>query len=171
MGLLLFYGVLLLILYTLPAVFTLWPVTYGVVPVAHFLVFLLSAILFAALGRGLGRRRRKRFTPAFLTGAVTAFAGTAIGQYLRHLPMAEEAFIRQLHGVPRAAALAMLNLHVVSGTLITGLMYAVLYGFVGGFAAWWGGRLAGSGPGTPPGCEETPDPADDHVAVRRNRTG
>lgn len=157
----LFYGVVILILFTLPDIFMLWPITYSMMSAAHFIVFLMSVVLFVMMGRALRRRQKQRFMRGFITGAVVGFVGTAVGQYIRHLPMAEEAFMRQLHGVPHQAAMAMLHLHVVSGTLINGLMYGFLYAFLGGFATWWGGRRPPRNGPTSPSNRENPKTANE----------
>lgn len=157
MAILTLYGIILFVVYTAPAVLLLWPFTYDFIPAAHFLVFLASVVLFALAGRSLAQKHVARFVPAFVTGVVVAFLGTAATQYIGHLPMAEDAFVQQLHGVPREAALTMLNLHVISGTIISGIMYGVLYGFLGGFAAWWGGRGSAPAPSEPGGHAKNDD--------------
>lgn len=134
------YGMVLLIVFAGPSSLALSPTTYPLMTLGHLFTFLASVVLFVLLGRTIKRHGRRPFWPVAVIGAVTAFAGTLISQYVIRLPAAEQAFIAQLHGVPVAAARTMLHLHVVSSALITGGFAAVFYGVLGGFAAWWGGR-------------------------------
>lgn len=149
MGILTLYGLVLLIIYTAPAVLYLWPLSYSLTKVAYLIMFLLSVWIFVRMGRSLGKRRIRPFWPSFVTSAMVAFLGTGFSQYVRHLPMAQEAFIDQLHGVPREAALTMLRLHVLTGTVLSALIYGGLYGLLGGFAAWWGSRRVAKDPSNP----------------------
>lgn len=139
MAILWLYGVILLVIYSAPTVFSLWSLTYPLIPLGHFLMFIASVILFVLAGRSLARRHRSTFWPGLLTGAVVAALGTGLAEFIRHLPMAQNAFVAQLHGVPREAALTMLNLHLITGTLLSALIAAVLFGLLGGIASWWGG--------------------------------
>ncbi len=138
---LLAFGFVLLLVFSLPAPLVLSPVTYHLLTLSHFFVFLISIIVFVLLGRSLAKRHRRFILPTFLVGLVTAFVGALAYQYVLRLPGAQTAFMSQLHGVPTDAALTMLHLHVLTGTLLIGLMAGIFYGVLGVFAAWWGGRI------------------------------
>jgi len=136
------YGTLLFLVYAAPALLTLSPLTYGrVMSLAHFVVFLVSIVGFVGLGHALARRGRPRFGVGVGLGGLIGALGTAVTQYVAHLPAAETAFIQQLHGVPRAAAVTMLHLHLVTSIILSILMNAVIWAFVGGLATWWGGLV------------------------------
>ncbi len=138
---LLAYGFLLFLVFAAPAPLVLSPTTYRLLTLGHFFVFLISIILFVLLGRSLAKRHRKFIFPTFLVGLLTAFLGALAYQYMLRLPIAQAAFLSQLHGVPSDAALTMLRLHVVTSTLLISLMGGIFYGILGVFAAWWGGRI------------------------------
>lgn len=140
MGIIVTYAVLFYIVFTIPTILSFSPTLYAHMALAHFLGFLAAVVLFVMLGRSLRKRNIPRFWPGLIAGAITAFAGTLTSQYILHLPMAKDAFVSQLHGVPRSAALSMLGLHVIASTVLTGLIAAGFYGLLGGFASWWGGR-------------------------------
>ena len=140
MGIVWFYGALLLVAYAAPALLTLSVYTYGFTTLAHFVTFFISVILFVMMGKSLQKRHRPRFGAGLATGALVAMIGTAVGQVIRHLPIAQRAFMAQLPGVPQAAALTMLQLHAVTGAILSGAIFAVLFGLLGAIATWWGGR-------------------------------
>lgn len=81
-----------------------------------------------------------RFAQGLMTGAMVAILGTVFGQIIRRTPMAERVFIQQLPGVPAQAALTMLHLHAITSAILSGIMFAVLFGLLGAIATWWGGR-------------------------------
>ncbi len=135
------YGFLLLLIFSAPAPLVLSSATYRLLTLGHFFVFLMSVIIFVLLGRSLAKRHRRFVLPTFLVGLVTAFSGALVYQYLLRLPIAQAAFMSQLHGVPREAAMTMLHLHVTANIVLISLMGGVFYGILGVFAAWWGGRI------------------------------
>lgn len=155
---LLLYFLALLAVFAGPSALALSPVTYSFMTLGHLLTFLASVVLFVLTGRMLRKRGRMPFWPACWMGAAAAFSGTLISQYVIRLPLAERAFIAQLHGVPVAAAETMLHLHVISGALLTGLYAAVFYAVLGGFAAWWGARPIGKTPPAKGGALPQKDP-------------
>lgn len=140
MALMIAYGTLLFAVLTSPSILAFWSTTYAWMAQARFVGFLASVAILVALGRGLKKRSRPRFWPGMEVGAVAAFLATGVSQFVIRLPRAQAAFMAQLPGVPRQAALTMLHLHAVTGTILSGLMAAVGYGALGGLAAWWGGR-------------------------------
>ncbi|MCY0878616.1 MAG: hypothetical protein OWU84_06735 [Firmicutes bacterium] len=144
------YSVLLLLVYAGPALLTLSPVTYHATTAAHFVTFLASVVLFVLLGKHLKARRRRRARHGFVVGLAVAWLGTGIAEYIRRLPLAQQVFIQELPGVPRAAALTMLHLHAVTGAVLSALLYGALYALLGAFAAWWGGRDRLESTPTPP---------------------
>lgn len=135
------YALLLLLVFSSPAPLVLTASTYRLLTLGHFFVFLISIILFVLLGRSLAKRQRKFILPTFLVGLFTAFLGALAYQYMLRLPIAQTAFMSQLHGVPTDAALTMLRLHVVTSTILISLMGGIFYAILGVFAAWWGGRI------------------------------
>ncbi len=130
----------LLIVFSGPSALALSPSTYSYMTLSHLLTFIASVVIFVIFGRQLAMHRQRPFWRGVAVGAPTAFAGALVTQYMIRIPPAQRAFISQLHGVPAAAAYGMLKLHVISGTLITGLFAAAFYGLLGGFATWWGSR-------------------------------
>ncbi|MCL5116020.1 MAG: hypothetical protein M1272_02600 [Firmicutes bacterium] len=134
------YGMLLLIAYSAPSLLTLSSYTYPIMTLAHFVTFLVSVILFVIMGKSLKKRHRPRFSNGLMIGAIVALAGTAIGQVIRRTPMAEKAFLAQVPRVPRQAALTMLHLHATANAVLSGIIFAVLFGLLGAVATWWGGR-------------------------------
>lgn len=141
------YGVLLLIAYSGPTLLALSAYTYGITTLAHFVTFLVSVILFVMMGKSLKKRRRRRFSTGLLVGGAVAVLGTGIGQIIRRSPAAERAFIAQVPKVPPQAALTMLHLHALVSAILSGIIFAVLFGLLGAIATWWGGR--GQAPMTP----------------------
>lgn len=136
------YSVFLFIVYSGPTVLTLWSTTYNLTTAARFITFLCSVILFVLMGRSLKKRHRPRFFPGLIVGGLVAMVGTAFSQYLRHLPMAENALFSQIPGVPRAAAITMLHLHALTSAILSASIFSILFGLFGAIATWWGGRDA-----------------------------
>lgn len=153
------YGALLLIAYASPTLLTLSSYTYGITTLAHFVTFLVSVILFVLLGSSLRKRGRPRFSNGLMIGAMVALVGTVAGQMLRRTPMAERAFLAQVPRVPHQAGVTMLHLHQTANAILSGIIFAVMFGLLGGIATWWGGRTrnpAMAGDPTPEGSGETP---------------
>lgn len=134
------YGALLFVAYAAPTLLTLSSYTYGITTLAHFVTFLVSVILFVLMGASLRKRHRPRFANGLMIGAIVALAGTAAGQVIRRTPMAERAFLAQVPRVPHSAAVTMLHLHATANAILSGVIFAVLFGLLGGIATWWGGR-------------------------------
>lgn len=154
----LLYIAFLLMAWSGPSLLSLSRHTYGIMTAAHFVTFLVSVILFVLLGRSLKKRRLHRFWIGLWSGALVAVIGTGITQYIRHLPLAQNAFVSQLPGVPRQAGFTMLTLHAVTGAILAAAMFAVLFGLLGGIAAWWGGRQRRGSPTHGP-TNPTEDPS------------
>jgi hypothetical protein len=147
------YGALLFAAYSGPTLLTLSSYTYGIMTLARFVSFLVSVTLFVMLGKSLKKRQRRRFSTGLVVGAAVAIMGTGASQAIRHLPQAENAFAAQMPGVPHAAAMTMLHLHMVASVVLSAIMYGVLFGLLGAVAVWWGGRT----PRTRPPEHPTPE--------------
>ncbi|MCY0897620.1 MAG: hypothetical protein OWU33_01575 [Firmicutes bacterium] len=150
------YSALLFLVYAGPVLLTLSPLTYHTTTLAHFATFLLSVMLFVLLGKHLKTRGKARTSRGFIVGLVVAWLGTAVSEVVRRLPLAQQVFISQLPGVPRAAAITMLHLHAVTGAILAALIYGVLYALLGAVATWWGGRTPLVADDNPP--PESPSP-------------
>ncbi len=148
------YGALLLVAYSGPTLLTLSSYTYGIMTLARFVSFLVSVTLFVMLGKSLKKRQRRRFATGLVVGAGVAVVGTGASQAIRHLPQAENAFAAQMPGVPHAAVMTMLHLHVVASAVLSAVLFGVLFGLLGGVAVWWGGRAPQSRPPEHPTPEQ-----------------
>ncbi|NMP24703.1 hypothetical protein [Sulfobacillus harzensis] len=144
------YAVLLFIVYAAPTLLTLSSTLYGLTTLAHFFSFLIAVILFVVMGRSLRKRHRPRFANGLMIGAGVSLLGTGVGQAIRRTPMAEEAFLAQVPRVPRSAAVTMLHLHATANAILSGIIFAVLFGLLGGIAVWWGGRRRMAAPTADP---------------------
>lgn len=148
------YSALLFLAYAAPTLLTLSSSLYALTTLAHFVSFLIAVILFVLMGKSLQKRRRPRFANGLMIGALVSLLGTTAGQVLRRTPMAEQAFLAQVPRVPRAAAITMLHLHQTANAILSGIIFAVLFGILGGIAVWWGGRR----PVVPTASAPTDDP-------------
>lgn len=108
----------------------------------------MAVILFVLMGKSLQKRQRPRFANGLMIGALVALLGSVAGQVIRRTPMAEQAFLAQVPRVPHQAAVTMLHLHATANAILSGIIFAVLFGLLGGIAVWWGGhrRVAPASP-------------------------
>lgn len=134
--------VLLIMVFVAPSVLSLTPSGYNLMPTAHLIAFVASVVVFVWMGRTLRKRGPVKARVGLVIGAIGAALGALGSQWVMHTVPATDAFVAAVtvHGVPRAAAITLHNLHAVTSALLTAVMAAVFYGMVGLIATWWGSR-------------------------------
>lgn len=134
------YGWALTVVFAAPGGLALSSRTYPFISAGRFAAFLVSVLLFVALGRRLARQRRRRAPAGLATGFFAAFVGTLGFQAIIRLPQAVASLAATLPGVPRPAVSMMLAQHQTVGALLSGLIAGVLNAVLGAVAVFWGGR-------------------------------
>jgi uncharacterized membrane protein YdfJ with MMPL/SSD domain len=123
-----------------PGLLTLFPAGYDWLGPAHLIVFVVAVVLLARVGRLRRRQHRPAWRTGFWLGAATGIIGAVVTAALQQTPTATQALVVDLasKGVPEAATLTMVRLHLYTSVALTCLMAAGAYGVLGAFAAWWG---------------------------------
>jgi len=144
----LIYALALSLVFASPSALSLWPATYPGISAARLVAFLAGVLILVAYGRYLRRHHLPRLLRGLLVGAVSAFLGTLLYQYVIRLPMAQSTLIQILPGVPARAALILLHLHQRTGSLLSALVSAGLNAIIGAVATGWAGLPPRSGEST-----------------------
>ena len=135
-------GIILSMLLAAPGLLALTPDGYDLMNSAHFVALLFAVVVLVWLGRHQARRGRRAARVGFWVGMLAGAAGSLGAAAILETPPAVAAFVRYAgaNGVPPAAAVTLHQLHLVASTVLNALLAAGFYGFLGAFAAWWGGR-------------------------------
>ncbi len=128
------YGIVLVVLFACPSAAALSRTLYPTMSTMRFLAFFASILVYLAYGRYLKHHARPRLLRGAALGAVTAFFGTLLYQYIIRLPLAQTVLIPLLPGVPSHATLIMLHLHQKTGALLSGVVAGGLNACLGAVA-------------------------------------
>jgi len=144
-----------------PGLLTLFPAGYDWLGPAHLIVFVVAVVLLARVGRIRRRQRRRALGTGFWVGALTAIVGAVATAVLQQTPTATRALVVDLagKGVPEAATLTMVRLHLYTSVALTSLMAAGAYGVLGAFAAWWGSLTVSTASSSPREPRPREDPS------------